>query len=88
MKRTLISVTAKHIASNSHISTMCPLALAIEAATGRQVSVVCDVMFFSKIVDKWRSPTFPLSRRALCWRRAFDKGKTMKPFRFYLMVPQ
>lgn len=94
MKRTLIRVTEDHIAKGNHSSDTCPLALAIEDATGRHNSVVCDVYFFTRTTGTIHGfhlgscPIVNLSRRALRWRRAFDRQEPVKPFNFYLMVPQ
>lgn len=89
MKRTLIRVTEKHIAHNSHMSHSCPVALAITEKIGSKVSVVSrNVAFFGIPHPCGFALTSNFSVRATRWIRRFDKRKTGKPFNFYLRVPE
>lgn len=92
MKRVLIRVTEKHIAENSHLSNSCPVALAIIEKIGSEVSVVPYNVIFFGFPRPYGEGSFTsvFSIRATRWIRQFDKKrkKSLKPFNFYLQVPE
>lgn len=89
MKRTLIRVTKKHIAHNSHAASNCPVALAISNAIGGlEVSVVSRNVEFMELGYPFDRPGSKFSIRTTRWIRKYDAYKPVNPFNFYLRVPE
>ncbi len=91
MKRTLIRVTKDHIVRGRSrkldipISTSCPVALAVAEIAPGEIKVLTKWISFL-----WRNPSLTsyLPVRAVRFIKRFDMRKPVKPFNFYLMVPE
>lgn len=84
MKRILVKVRRKHIQKGwAKECAECPVALAVSDAGFDQASVYVDTIWFT---DDQQRKFSDSPRSVVRFIRAFDNGREVKPFNFYILL--